>query len=615
MKKTIVFLFYSSLPLFAWIVPVSVLAQKPSEKKPNVIMIITDDQGDADMECHGNPYLKTPALNALFKKSARFTDFHVDPSCSPTRSALMTGSYSMRAGVWHTIGGRSLLKEGMPTIADVFKANGYETGIFGKWHLGENYPFRPMDRGFKESVIFGGGTIGSNADYWGNTYVDGTFMHNGKYEKYKGYCNTIWFQEAIKYIDKNKDKPFFVYLPTNIPHAPLAVEKKYSEPYKGIVSDRLADYYGMISKLDEDLGNFMKELKKMGVDNNTIVMFMSDNGPCPWFGGIVIDWETGFTKEGYSGGLRGGKIWGYENAHKVPFFIQWPKGRIGGGKNISALSTHMDILPTLIDLCQLKKTDHLQFDGRSLAPLLRNHIPEWPDDRTVFIHNQRVEFPIKDKEYQVLTEKWRLVKREKNELYNIQEDPGQTKDLAAQYPQVVENLYQRYQKWWDYASTDVDKYESISIGSNHENVVTLFPHSSHTRDGKAIWVVRVEQEGRYALRLNRWPDESRKRIVENSKGDKQLPIQSVNLRVGNIDSTKNITSEMHSVNFVLDLSAGITCIEISFNQGVTAKPIGSGWVYVERKEAADARNIKNYIPADPDKLLKQNFNNAVEPYN
>jgi len=615
MFKNSLHILFFIISLLIWNCPLSAFAKIPTLKKPNVILILTDDQGDGDLECHGSPYLKTPALNALYNQSVRFTDFHVDPSCSPTRSALLTGSYSMRAGIWHTIGGRSLLKEGMPTIADLFKDNGYETAVFGKWHLGENYPFRPMDRGFKESVVFGGGTIGSNADYWSNSYVDGTYKHNGKYEKFKGYCNTVWFQEATNYIEKNKDKPFFIYLPTNIPHAPLDVDQKYIDPYKALVSDRLANYYGMISKLDEDFGQFMQALKRTGVDRNTILIFMSDNGPCPWYGGIVIDWETGTAKEGYSGGLRGGKIWGYENAHKVPFFIHWPEGGISGGKDISALTTHMDVLPTLIELCRLKKPDQLRYDGRSLVPLLSDQQREWPDDRTVFIHNQRVEYPVKDKEYQVLTEQWRLVKREKNELYNILEDPGQTKDIAQQHPVVVKELYDKYAQWWADVSIDTDKYEAIHVGSNVEQQVTLFPHDAHRRDGKSVWVVRVEQDGRYEIKMNRWPEESGKKIVENIKGDKRLPILSAQIRVGSIDVNMPINIDMQSVVAALDLAAGITCIEISFLQDGAAKPISSGWVYVERKEGAHATHLKNYIPSNPDQVLRKNFKELIEPYN
>jgi len=289
-----------------------------SNGQPNVILVLTDDQGYGDLACHGNPFVKTPALDKLYQESIRFIDFHVDPCCSPTRAALMTGCYSSRAGVWHTIGGRSLLKEGMTTITDLFNNNGYETGIFGKWHLGENYPLRPQDRGFKEKLVPGSCGFGSNPDYWGNDYFDDTYIHNGISGKYKGYSNTVWFSEAIKYIENNQNKPFFCYISTNVPRAPLKVDEKYLKPYEGQVSDRLAHYYGMVAKMDEDIGTLLRVLKELNLEQNTILIFMTDNDPCPWFGGIVIDFETGFVKEGYKAGMRGGKIWGYENAHRVP---------------------------------------------------------------------------------------------------------------------------------------------------------------------------------------------------------------------------------------------------------------------------------------------------------
>ncbi len=581
--------------------------------QPNVILILTDDQGYGDLACHGNPYVKTPVLDKLYQESVRFTDFHVDPCCSPTRAALMTGCYSSRAGVWHTIGGRSLLKEGMTTIADIFSNNGYETGIFGKWHLGENYPFRPQDRGFKETLVHGGGGIGSNPDYWGNDYFDDTYIHNGVPEKYKGYCNTVWFSEAVKYIKNNRNKPFFCYIPTNVPHAPLRVDEKYVKPYEDQVSDRLAHYYGMVTKMDEDIGTLLGALKEMDLEENTILIFMTDNGPCPWFGGIVIDFETGFVKEGYSAGMRGGKIWGYENAHRVPFFIRWPGAEIGGGKDINALSAHIDLMPTLIDLCNLKKPDDLRYDGRSLVPLLNEEIKEWPE-RTLFAHNQRVEYPVKDKEYQVLTEKWRLVKREKDELYNIQDDPGERTDIAAKNPDVVKDLYHRYENWWKDISVDFDKYAEIVIGTEHENPVTLNAHDAHTRNGKKIWVVNVARDGKYEIRLNHWPKESGKRIVENRSGDIDLPIISADLTVGNINQITEVTSEMKSAGFMVYLKAGTTCIQTFFNTNEPAKTIQTDCVYVKYLGESDSKELAKYNASVPFDVLRKNYNQKVVPY-
>lgn len=595
------------------IVLISFLFVSCSKRQPNVILIMTDDQGYGDLACHGNPYVKTPALDKLYQESVRFTDFHVDPCCSPTRSALLSGCYSSRAGVWHTIGGRSLLKEGLPTIASLFAGNGYETGIFGKWHLGENYPFRPQDRGFKETLVHGGGAIGSNPDYWGNDYFDDTYIHNGIYEKYKGYCNTVWFSEAIKYIRNNRDKPFFCYIPTNVPHAPLKVGENYVKPYQGQVSDRLAQYYGMVTKMDEDIGTLLAALKEMGLEENTILIFMTDNGPCPWFGGLVIDFETGFVKEGYSAGMRGGKIWGYENAHRVPFFIRWPGAKIGGGKDIDALSAHIDIMPTLIDLCNLKTPADLKFDGKSMAPLLNEELTDWPE-RTLFVHNQRVEYPVKDKEYQVLTEKWRLVKREKDELYNIQDDPGERTDLAAENPDVVKDLYRRYEEWWKVSSVDFDQYAEIVVGTEHENPVTLNSHDAHTRNGQKIWVVHVARDGKYELKLNHWPRESGKRIVENGSGDRDLAVATAELTVGTIHRTMEVTPEMKSAGFYLDLKAGTTCIQTCFNLNETGKTIPTNCVYLEYLGEPDANELAKYTATVPFDVLRKNYYQKEVPY-
>jgi len=584
------------------------------ERKPNVILIMTDDQGYGDLGSHGSPYLKTPVLDSFYNESVHFPDFHVDPSCSPTRSALLTGNYSARAGVWHTIGGRSLLKEGMTTMPEVFAENGYETAIFGKWHLGGNFPFRPQNRGFKETLVHGGGAIGKNSDYWGNDYFDDTYKHNGKFEKYKGYCNTVWFTEAIKYIKKNKDNPFFCYISTNLPHVPLNINKKYSKPHKNQVSDRLANYYGMVSKIDEDMGTLLKEIKNMGLDENTIVIFMTDNGPCPWFGGIVIDFKTGFVKEGFSAGMRGGKIWGYENAHRVPFFIRWPKGSISGGKDIDALAGHIDVMPTLIDLCNLKIPDTLKMDGRSLAPLLNGKMKEWPDDRFIIVQNQRLEYPVKDKEYQVLTKKWRLVKREKDELYDIKKDPGEHTDVADQHQDIVKKLYSKYNNWWKDVSTDFDKYAEIPIGTFQEDLVKLYTQDAHTRSGKKIWIVNITRNGKYEVRLNRWPEESGKRMYENRSGDKEIEVEGAWLKIGNIEQSKQVNEDMTTAKFTIDLKAGTTCFQTAINLPQKGKTLNTECVYVRYLGEADESNLKDYVASVPDKVLREGYEQKVIPY-
>ncbi|MBW1612381.1 MAG: arylsulfatase [Deltaproteobacteria bacterium] len=571
---------------------------------------MTDDQGYGDIGSHGNPYVKTPNLDRLYEESIRFTYFHVDPCCAPTRAALLTGCYSLQSGVWHTIGGRSLLKEGMPTIADIFKENGYETGIFGKWHLGENYPSRPQDRGFNESVVHGGGRVGGNPGYWGNDYYDDTYIHNGQIQKYEGYCNTVWFTEAIKYIRNKKDKPFFCYIATNVPHAPLWVDHEYVEPYKDEVSDRLAHYYGMVRKLDEDFALLRKELSELGLEDNTILIFMSDNGPCPWFGGIVMDFETGYPIEGYSAGMRGGKIWGYENAHRVPFFIRWPDGGIEGGKDIEALSAHIDLMPTLIDLCKLNISENISFDGQSLVPFLNGEKGE-NTDRTIITHNQRVEFAVKDKEYQAMTERWRLVKREKNELYDIISDPGQHKNIADQHPDVVRDLYKKYNQWWTEEAPPTDWYARIYIGSEYENPVTLYSHDAFSRRGQKIWVVEVARDGLYEIQLNRWPEESERAIVENREGDSFLSIVEAELTVGNLIKKMKVTRDMTSANFVVNLTSGTTCLHTSLNFEEEGKTVSTDCVYVKYLGEPDAVEVKKYTSTNPDEVLRINYKQKV----
>jgi arylsulfatase A-like enzyme len=202
-------------------------------KPPNVVLVVTDDQGYGDLGCHGNPILRTPNLDALYRQSVRLTDFHVGPTCAPTRASLMTGRYCNRTGVWHTIMGRSLLRRDEVTMADVFAAGGYRTGIFGKWHLGDNYPFRPQDRGFHEVLVHGGGGVGQTPDTWGNDYFDDTYLHNGTPEKFSGYCTDVWFDGAMRFIEANRDRPFFAYLATNAPHSPYNVSERYSRPLQG----------------------------------------------------------------------------------------------------------------------------------------------------------------------------------------------------------------------------------------------------------------------------------------------------------------------------------------------------------------------------------------------
>ncbi|MHC4881573.1 MAG: arylsulfatase, partial [Planctomycetota bacterium] len=313
-----------------------VRAETITKDKPNVIIVITDDQGMGDLACHGNPIIKTPGLDDFYSNAIRFTNFHVSTTCAPTRGALMTGRHTNRLNVFHTISGRSLLFDDEVILPQLFAQNGYATGMFGKWHLGDNYPFRPEDRGFQEVVRHGGGGITQGPDYWMNDYFDDTYWHNGKTEKYTGYCTDVFFSEAMNFIEKNKNNPFFCYLSTNAPHSPLNLPKQYLQMYKDQnLPESVQRFYGMITNIDDNFKKLRDKLDSLNLTANTIFVFMTDNGTA---NGHVI----------YNAGLRDRKASEYEGGHRVPLFIQWPNGKLTGGKDIDTLVAHYDLLPTFV---------------------------------------------------------------------------------------------------------------------------------------------------------------------------------------------------------------------------------------------------------------------------
>jgi len=544
--------------------------------RPNVILVMTDDQGYGDLGCHGNEAIVTPNLDGLYAQSIRLTDFHVDPTCSPTRSALMTGHYSSRTGVWHTIMGRSLLRRHEVTVADVFSSSGYRTAIFGKWHLGDNYPYRPQDRGFQEVLIHGGGGVGQGPDYWGNDYFDDTYFHNGREEKFEGYCTDIWFDGALKFIEANKDRPFFCYVPTNAPHGPYNVADKYSKPYrdKGVPSNQ-ANFYGMITNIDENMGRLVRRLRELDLEENTILIFMTDNG----------------TSGAYAGRMRDKKGSEYEGGHRVPFFVRWPGGGLTGPADIDRLSAHIDVLPTLIELCGLKKPQAVEFDGVSLAPLLKGDASRWPD-RTLLVHSQRIEHPEKWRKSAVMTQRWRLINGK--ELYDIQADPSQKNDIADANPAVVEKLRRSYEDWWADLSKGFDDYCEISLGSDKQNPTRLMSHDWHSpnpawsqgavRSGSkanGFWAVEVERDGTYEFALRRWPIEVNAPINAAADGGKAISATSARIKIADVDQSKTVDPDAAEVKFRVKLGAGKTRLQTWFtdDQGDSC---GAYYVYVKR---------------------------------
>jgi len=482
---------------------------------PNVVLLVTDDQGYGDVGAHGNLMIQTPNTDRLWEQSIRLTNFHVDPTCAPTRAAIMSGRYSNRSGVWHTIMGRSLMSPGETTLAETFRANGYRTGMFGKWHLGDNAPLRPDDQGFDDVVRHGGGGVGQGPDYWGNDYNDDTYWRDGKPEPCKGYCTDVWFREAIAFVERNRERPFFCYLSTNAPHAPYIVDPRYAKPYvaKG-VPGKMAKFYGMIENIDENLGRLRRRLADLGLAENTLLLFLTDNGTA-----------AGMAKKaqadkwsGFNAGMRGQKGSIYDGGHRVPLFLHWPARGWDQGRDADQLCAHIDLQPTLMDLCNLKRPPGPAMDGVSLRAMLEGDTA-CLRDRTLFVHSQRVERPQKWRNTAVMTERWRLVNR--NQLYDMSNDPGQRHNVYGQHPAVAAQLTVAYDSWWRSLEPTFDQYVRIHLGSPAENPVRLMSHDclapdirrspwsqGHVRRGAlggGPWAVEITREGRYRFELFRWP--------------------------------------------------------------------------------------------------------------
>jgi arylsulfatase A-like enzyme len=422
-----------------------------STARPNVVLIITDDQGYGDLSCHGNPVLQTPHIDKLHAESVRFTDFVVSPTCSPTRSSLMSGRHEFKNGVTHTIHERERLTLQTTTLAQVLQAAGYTTGIFGKWHLGDEEPYQPQRRGFDEVFIHGAGGIGqtypgSCGDAPGNSYFNPVLKHNGTFVKTDGYCTDVFFQQAGKWIDQVRGKqPFFAYIATNAPHAPLDVPENYEAIYKGKVNANQAKFFGMVANIDDNVGRLLRQLHDRGLDENTLVIYMNDNG------------GTAGTPV-FNAGMRGQKGTPWRGGTRGISFWRWP-GTLPPG-DVPALAAHIDIFPTLAEIARAKLGDQVQaqVEGRSLLPLLKNPRASWPS-RFLFTHVGRWDpqtdgAQAKFTNCSVRWDKFTLVStpkdtQEKWQLFDLEQDPGQQTNIAAAHPSRVEVMSAAYDHWWD----------------------------------------------------------------------------------------------------------------------------------------------------------------------
>lgn len=478
-------------------------------KRPNVIFILTDDQGYGDLGCNGNPWLKTPNIDRLERESFSFTDFHSGTTSAPTRSGLMSGKYCNSVGVWHTIMGRSILAHNIPILPQLMKQGGYSTAMFGKWHLGDYYPYRPFDRGFDETLYHGGGGVGQTPDVWNNNYYNDTYLRNGVPEKTIGYCTDVWFSEAMKFIDGHKDKPFFVYLATNAPHGPHNVEKRYSDMYKDVDEMPDPNYCGMVTNIDDNVGRLVDYLKKENLMDNTIIVYMTDNGSG---GGVTLNKDKQVVK-GFNAYMRGKKGSNYEGGHRVAYIMRVP-GR--EPKRINSLSGYIDVMPTFLELCGLKELIPKNIDGVSMVSLMDNDVET---ERYMFADTQRREYLSKGRTSCVMYKKWRLINGK--ELYNILQDPSQRVNVTDSHPELVSEMKKQYDLWWENSSKQREGvYEPIFVGDSNQKLVLLYAHDLHNDDNKypawdqrivrsgeksiGYWSLNVRKTGKYRIRFYRW---------------------------------------------------------------------------------------------------------------
>jgi arylsulfatase len=436
----------------------SALAESLAGTRPNIILVMTDDQGMGDLSCLGNPVLRTPNLDRFYEMSTRFTDFHVSPTCAPTRSAIFSGRHEFRNGVTHTIKERERMALSTTTFPQLLRKAGYQTGIFGKWHLGDEDAYQPYSRGFSEVFIHGAGGIGqayegSCADFPPNReregrYFDNVILHNEKIVQTKGFCTDVFFEAALGWIKRQHESktPFFAYITTNAPHGPMLAPEKYKQRFAELGWDEnLQGRYGMIENIDDNFGMLMQKLDDWNAWDDTLVIFMTDNGQAGRSAKL-----NGKKTDIFTAGFKTGKGSTYEGGTHVPAFWRW-KGKLGEGVDIPALTAHIDLYKTFCDLAAATIPDGIQqIDGRSLLPLLENPQAKWAD-RYLFVHKGRWAkgSDPNDSKFDgcaVRSQRWRFVNNK--ELYDISVDPYEQKDVAREHPEVVAKMRTAYDDWW-----------------------------------------------------------------------------------------------------------------------------------------------------------------------
>ena len=474
---------------------------KSAARRPNVVLIITDDQGWGDLGCHGNERILTPHLNRLAADGVEMTRFYVSPVCAPTRASLLTGRYNYRTGVVDTYRGRAMMHADEVTLAEMLAAGGYRTGIFGKWHLGDNYPLRACDQGFAESLVHGGGGIVQAADPpQGNHYQDPWLWRNGHLEQTHGYCSDVYTDAAIDFIKRESGQPFFVYLAFNCPHLPLEVRAGDDAAYRAVgLDDITAKVYGMVTNIDENIGRLLAALDEARLADDTIVVFLTDNGP---------------QQDRYNGQMRGRKSSVYDGGIRVPLLVRWPGG-FEGGRQLDTLAAHIDITPTLLAACDVAAPPSVKFDGVNLLPLWTGDDDarqSAPAERTIFIQTHRGDVPELGRNCTAIGPRWKLVQgvgwregaladaEKKFELFDMLADPRELRDRAADEPTALAELKSQYEAWFrDVESTRHFAPPRIHVGTSRENPM-LLTRQECRGDDPGHWLVEIAP-GHYDIKV------------------------------------------------------------------------------------------------------------------
>ena len=507
--------------LFTILFIVFLIGCEKNRTPPNVILIITDDQGYGDLNFNGNPNIITPALDNFAAESVRFNNFYVSPVCAPTRSSLMTGRYSLRTGVRDTYNGGAIMASSEVTLAEMLKQANFTTGIFGKWHLGDNYPSRPSDQGFDESLIHLAGGMGQVGDFTNyfkkdTSYFDPILWHNNEQKPYQGYCSDIFTENAIEFIEKNKNNPFFCYLSFNAPHNPLQVPDEYYQIYKNIdptegidpnlipnekineqTKENTRKVYAMVTNIDDNLKKLFAKVEELGIKENTIVIFMTDNGP---------------QHARYVAGMKGRKTSVYNGGIRVPFYFRYPN-EFSGDKEVDQMTAHIDLLPTLSKLCGTRIPEDRKIDGRNFIPSIEGKIQP---ERSFFSYWTR-KYPELFNNIALQRGQFKLVGKtdydseiENFQLYDTNKDPFEKNNLMAQKKSIglslKEEMHQTFLELVN--SENLKNPPRIILGSDFENPVYLNRNDAggqravwNQEQAYSFWKVDINKEGLYDLKF------------------------------------------------------------------------------------------------------------------